>query len=546
MFDRTAGLRYTRAMKTTRSPRWRNILPRILAPLMSLFVAVVPMTTASAVSAEDPASTAGTPPPAALQADPVEHSVVKVFATLRYPDPFKPWTKQAPQEVTGSGVVIEGKRILTNAHVVLYAGQVQVQASQAGNKIAATIEAVAPGIDLAVLKLEDESFFDKHAPLERSRSLPEIKDTVMAYGYPTGGTSLSITKGIVSRIEFTPYNYPVSGLRIQIDAAINPGNSGGPAVVGGRMIGIAFSLLGGAQNIGYIIPCEEIDLFLKDIEDGRYDGKPALFDDFQTLENPALRPFLGLDTTVEGIVVHQPYRGGGTPALRPWDVVTRIGDAQIDNEGMVKLNSHLRVRFQYLVQKTATRGKVPLLVVRKGKTLPVELPVASTRPLLIPSMRGTYPSYFIYGPLVLSRATSEFVAGISSGRSNLLAMLSLAGSPLSTRLGDTPSFDGEELVVVSSPFLPHRLAMGYSNPGAEVVKTVNEIPVRNLRHLVELLRDSREEFIRFDFDRRGGETLVFRRTEMHTATEEILMDNGIRAQGSPDTLAVWNARPPAP
>src|SRR5437660_11434022 len=83
----------------------------------------------------------------------IENSVVKVFATMRYPDPFKPWTKQAPSEVTASGVVIEGKRILTNAHVVLYASQVQIQANAAGDKVPATVVAVAPGIDLAVLQL---------------------------------------------------------------------------------------------------------------------------------------------------------------------------------------------------------------------------------------------------------------------------------------------------------------------------------------------------------------------------------------------------------
>ena len=92
------------------------------------------------------------------------------------------------------------------------------------------------------------------APLARASALPQIKDAVLAYGFPTGGTSLSITKGIVSRIEFVPYNYPTSGLRIQIDAAINPGNSGGPAIAGDKMIGLAFSRLGDAQNIGYIIP----------------------------------------------------------------------------------------------------------------------------------------------------------------------------------------------------------------------------------------------------------------------------------------------------
>ncbi len=90
----------------------------------------------------------------------------------------------------------------------------------------------------------------------------------------------------------SPYNYPVSGLRIQVDAAINPGNSGGPAIAGDKMIGLAFSKLGGdAQNIGYIIPNEEVDLFLKDIADGHYDGKPAMYDELQTLENPALREY---------------------------------------------------------------------------------------------------------------------------------------------------------------------------------------------------------------------------------------------------------------
>ena len=109
----------------------------------------------------------------------------------------------------------------------------------------------------------------------------------MVYGYPQGGSSLSVTKGIVSRIEFAGYNDGTSGLRIQVDAAINPGNSGGPALVDGKMIGLIFSKLTQADNIGYIIPGEEIDLFLKDVADGKYDGKPAIHDSLQTLENPA-------------------------------------------------------------------------------------------------------------------------------------------------------------------------------------------------------------------------------------------------------------------
>ena len=474
----------------------------------------------------------------------VENSVVKVFASARYPDLTKPWTKQAPTEVTGSGVIIEGKHILTNAHVVLFATEVQVQANQAGDKISATVEAIAPGIDLALLKVDEEKFFESHLPLTRAEKIPAIKDAVMVYGYPTGGTSLSITKGIVSRIEFAPYNFPVSGLRIQIDAAINPGNSGGPAVDGDKMIGLAFSHLGGAENIGYIIPCEEIELFLQDVADGHYDGKPGLFDEFQTLENPALRSFLKLDKLVEGIVVHKPIKSDASYPLKEWDVVTKIGDTSIDDEGMIKLGDNLRVRFPYLVQKITKNGKLPLTIVRGNREMHIDLPVSPDYPLVIPDWKGDYPPYFVFGPLVFSEATAQVVAGLSKVPKGSEWMLALVyvGSPLVTRYGDKPAFDGERVVFVSSPFFPHKLAKGYANPSLKVVKEINHRPVKNLKHLIELVRDAKEDFVTVEFADRGSETLVLPRKETIAATELILTDNGVRTQGSPEMLAVWTAQ----
>jgi S1-C subfamily serine protease len=464
----------------------------------------------------------------------VENSVVKVFSTMRYPDPYKPWTKQAPRESTGTGVIIDGKRILTNAHVVLYASQVQVQANQSGDKMSATVEFIAQGIDLAVLKLDDETFFDGRAPLPRATRLPAVKDSVMVYGFPTGGTTLSITKGIVSRIDFTLYNFPTSGLRIQIDAAINPGNSGGPAVDDNKMVGLAFSRLGGGDNIGYIIPCEEIELFLHDVSDGRYDGKPAMFDSLQTFENPALRPFLKAARGADGMIVTETDAADPAYPLKQWDIITRIGDTPVDNEGMVRVGD-IRVRFHYMLQKIAKNGRAPLTIVRAGKEMAIELPVAPRRPMLIPDLDGNYPSYFVYGPVVFSTATQLFLAGLN----NAAVQLAAAGSPLSARRSDRPAFAGEALVVVSSPFFPHKLSKGYSQAQSGVVQKVNGITIKNLEHLVSTLRDTTEEFIVIEFAGRKFETLVFPRAEMTAATEDILSDNGVRAQGSPDTLAVW-------
>ena len=473
-------------------------------------------------------------------AAPLDSSVVKVFATVRYPAPFAPWTKQSPQDISGSGVVIEGDRILTNAHVVLYASDIEVQATEAGDKVPATVEAVAPGIDLAVLKLDDQSFFKKHPPIVRGNVLPHIKDPVLVYGFPIGGNTLSITKGIVSRIEYASYNYPTSGLRIQIDAAINPGNSGGPAVADGKMIGLAFSRLvgGDAQNIGYIIPDEEIELFLEGIAAGHYAGKPALYDDLQTLQNQGLRRYLGVPESTTGVVVLNPNDSVAGNPLEKWDVITHIGDTPIDDQGMIDLNADVRLNFEYLVQKDTRDGKVPLTIYRHGSVLHVEVPVAYDRPLLIPRLEGQYPSYFIYGPIAFSAANADMLAGIQS-KAPLLAMLSFIGSPLVTLRGDAPSPQHQDLVVIAAPFFPNRLVEGYGNHIGAVVRSVNGTRIVSLGQLVAVLRDLKSEYVTIDFEGRNIESLVFPRAALTAATQEVLTDNGIRAQGSPDMLAIW-------
>jgi hypothetical protein len=62
-------------------------------------------------------------------------------------------------------------------------------------------------------------------------------------------------------------------------------------------------------------------------------------------------------------------------------------------------------------------------------------------------------------------------------------MLAMGGSPLFRRLGDPPAYEGEALVVVTSPLFPHKLSKGYSNPIAQTVKTLNETRIKNLAHL---------------------------------------------------------------
>ena len=465
--------------------------------------------------------------------------VVKIHAVHNTPDLLRPWAKNSPQHVKGSGVVIDGKRILTNAHVVRYASQIYVQPNQSADLISARVEAITPSMDLAVLKLDDESFFNNRGTMPFADELPRVKDSVNVYGYPTGGTELSVTQGIVSRIEYTDYYYQASGLRIQVDAALNFGNSGGPAVSNGKLVGLVFSLIQNAQNIGYLIPVEEIRLFLNDIADGVYDGKPQMYDLVQTVENDALRQRLGLPKGVNGVMVAEPYRKTPDYPLKEWDVITKIGDTPIDADGKVAVRYDLRVSASYLIQKTAKNGFVPMTVFRNGQEMNIQLPVQSQRDLVIPYLLAKSPRYFILGPLVFSQTTQDYLERLGNQRPSTLGD---RPSPLITRRFDKPSFDGEELVVVSSPAFPDRITKGYDDPNRAVVSAVNGVPVKNLKHLVELIRDCQDPQITLKFANSGvltHETMVFNRRELLDSTAKILEENGIRYPYSPDLRAVW-------
>jgi hypothetical protein len=75
-----------------------------------------------------------------------------------------------------------------------------------------------------------------------------------------------------------------------------------------------------------------------------------------------------------------------------------------------------------------------------------------------------------------------------------------------------------------------------------VVYSVNGVRIRSLRNLVAVLRDLKDDYVTFELDNRGGEALVFSRSEIVAATNDILKDNSVRDQGSPDLLAVWQGK----
>src|SRR4029453_16336568 len=162
---------------------------------------------------------------------PVQKSLVRITGTAVDPDYKAPWNAGGLQRGVGAGFVISGNRIMTNAHVVANSRYITVERDGDPNKYPAKVQFIANDCDLALITVPAKDFFKNMVPLKLG-GIPALESTVSAYGYPIGGERMSVTTGIVSRVDFQLYTHSSvdQHLAIQISAQINPGNSGGPVM----------------------------------------------------------------------------------------------------------------------------------------------------------------------------------------------------------------------------------------------------------------------------------------------------------------------------
>ena len=338
-------------------------------------------------------------------------SVVQVLVYSQTPIWDAPWRSNPVAASSGSGFVIDGDRVMTNAHVVSWAKQIVLRRFQDPRPWQARVEHISHECDLAVLRVDQPGFFDGLDPLPVGE-LPKVRSTVVTCGYPSGGEQISYTSGVVSRIELQNYVHigNKAFLSVQTDAAINPGNSGGPVFQGDKVVGVAFMGIPGLENTGFFIPPSVINHFLEDITDGEHDGFPKAGVRIVSLQNPAFRRYLGLDPTGDGARIDSlsdyAEKAG---LLKQDDVLLEVEGSRVGSDGTILLDGN-RVYCTAVLQRAQKGQKLNMKLWRDRKEVEVAVPMnIHTEDANTGNLYDTPPRYFVYAGLVFTPLTLDYV-----------------------------------------------------------------------------------------------------------------------------------------
>jgi S1-C subfamily serine protease len=446
---------------------------------------------------------------------PVQKSLVRITATSVDPDYKAPWNAGGLERGVGAGFVISGNRIMTNAHVVANSRYVTVERDGDPNKYPAKVQFIANDCDLAVITVSAPDFFKNMLPLKLGE-IPALESTVSAYGYPIGGERMSVTTGIVSRIDFQLYTHSSvdQHLAIQISAQINPGNSGGPVMQDGKVVGVAFQGYSGdvAQGVAYMIPTPVIKRFLQDISNGHYDEYPDLAITYAKLQNPAQRRFLGLKDDDHGVLVGSVVAAGPSDGiLYPGDVLLAIDGHPIASDANVELEGE-RAQFEEVVERKFKGDSVKMDVLRNKRPTTVEFKLHKPWPY---SVQGhsydVRPRYVLYGGLLFQPLSLDMLEAYRTA--DLRVRHFFEYFVLDQLYLQHPD------VIVLANILPDPINTYLAPYRGGIVDEVNGKKIRTLDELANAFAESPERLvIRMIGD---GPPLVLNRSQVEAARERI-------------------------
>ncbi len=410
--------------------------------------------------------------------------IVRVECASIVPDYKTPWNPGLPSGGSGTAFMIAPNLFLTNAHVVSNANRLTIKKVGDAQPYLAKIKYIAHDCDLALLEVRKPEAFKDVTPLLVGDDIPKLDTTVKVVGYPVGGERISVTRGVVSRIDFVSYSH--SGvdhhLAIQIDAAINPGNSGGPVIQAGKIAGVAFQGYNGsvAQNTGYMIPVPVIKRFLKDVEDGKYDYYVDLSATDFPLLNPAQRQALGLPDDGIGIMISTVDSSGSAGGkLQTGDVLLAIDGNKIASNGFIDLNGE-QVDMAEIAERKFSGDHLKMKVWRDKQLLEVDIELKRLRAYLMNAHNyEKRPEYVMFAGLVFQPLDSDMMGAHSISNPRVRYYYNYYAT--------NELFKDHPQVIVLTQVLPDAINTYLKEFASQIVEAINGTPIKTLQDVATAL-----------------------------------------------------------
>lgn len=444
-----------------------------------------------------------------------QKSVVKIFSTFQQANYEMPWLGSTPSKCTGSGFVYRANNksyVITNAHVIEDCNHLELRIANDEKRFVARVKQVSHQADIALLEVDDPEFQAIAQPVELGDMI-ELEKKIKVVGFPMGGEELSITKGIVSRIEVD--TYAQSGermLQVQTDSAINPGNSGGPVFYDNKVVGIAFQGYDQGQNLGYFIPIPILKHFLKDtFENQTYKGYPTLNIAVQPLYNRALARYFGLQPGETGVRVNViDDLSDAHGKLLKDDVILAIDGIKIGNDAKTTVPEiGNRIDFNYLFHRKQVGETINVLVSRRDpetgnierKNIDITLKYrpGQTKKVEAPE-HVKDPTYYINSGIIFQPLTNNY---LETARGAVLRDVII---PEVGDITNIPKKTSLDQFVIINQVLDCEKTSGYDDFENCLVKEINGQKISNIQDVVSAMQSNKEPVHRIETS--DGELMV--------------------------------------
>lgn len=453
----------------------------------------------------------------------IKKAVVKVHVVKHSYETISPWNSDS-RKGSGSGLIIEGNLILTNAHVAADATFIEIQRHGETKRYEADVLYISHESDLAILRTKDPDIYSDITPLQLGE-LPKMQQQVEVYGFPIGGNTLSVTRGVVSRIEKQNYVHTGENLiAVQVDAAINFGNSGGPVISGDKVVGVAMMSGFLTENIGYMIPTPIIRHVLNDIKDGKVDGYGFHGFMTQSMENPALRRKYNLSEEQTGMLVYKVYENSPAAGkVEVGDIVTEIDGHKIENNLSVEFRPGEFIDYTHYIDMHQIGENLEVKLIRDGKeqTVSLHLEKPGKEYLLVkPTEYDDPPSFFIFGGFVFMPLNQNLIDAMDG---------------LPARIGaltyESPDEERSEAVLLTK-VLPAEINKDYHHAGNMLIDKVNGEKFKDFQEFHDKVQSATSDFI--TLETADHYQIVIDRAEAVKNQPDILARYGITRDRSRD------------